>query len=107
MPKDAEPTSRSVAGRAYYACYLAVREKLRTVRGRSYDPNHNDLVRAVLDKTQTAEVVSVIGSGLGTLKDLREKADYHPELVVTRGEAENALEIAQEILGKLHVVTLK
>lgn len=101
IDKSKEHTSRAVVGRAYYACFLAVRAKVSEDRGTSYDPNHTELLLLAQSKNQSTEVRTVVGTGLSILKGYREAADYNLGDTVTRADAEIAIEQAQEILSKL------
>lgn len=72
-----EVCGRTIANRAYYAAYLAIREALRTQYGDPrFDVQHTRLASA-LEKSGDPRV-SDVGTMLKFLRLQREKADYRP-----------------------------
>lgn len=78
IPESAksECTARTVAGRIYYAAYLATRETLRSLRRNAdYDPGHDQLIQ-FLRTYATIPAAQRIGERLDDLKKQRTVADY-------------------------------
>lgn len=100
-----EARDRTIAGRSYYAAYLAIREAIRRRYALSVDyrPGHEDVCNALQAPGET-EGVRACGILLNTLRLRRVRADYHISQTVQESEAEDAIEEAKELLRRVQAV---
>lgn len=93
-----EATSRTVAGRIYYAAFIATRETLRTMnKNPSYHPGHEPLTQFL--KTYPGEPeVQKVGERLEGLRKQRQNADYELELVVGSRAVGTSMQDAKAVL---------
>ncbi len=89
-----ELENRIIIGRAYYAAFLCARAYSQI---NSSNANVHGQVISYFEKRN-----EFVGNLLKTLKNLRQKADYRPELTLTRREAAKALKLAKNILEELN-----
>jgi hypothetical protein len=96
---------RTIAGRAYYAAYLATRETLKQVHGldESYTPEHEKLCNTLAEVTTDPDVRKV-GDLLNGLRMLRVRADYRLQKPVDEFAADDAVEDAAAILALLPTI---
>lgn len=102
-----EVCARTMAGRMYYAAYLATREAIREQIGiRELDVGHSALIAALKHTPDTD--VQVVGTRLLALKRLRERADYRPHHHMTKlavalrmADAQFVLENVPGLRGRL------
>src|SRR5690349_17192252 len=93
---DGEPCIRTVAGRAYYSVYLALREAARTaVRDPSFNIGHQALASHLDDYEGDLEAVAV---QLRELRYFREIAVYWPAETLDRHSVGLALNNAKAIV---------
>lgn len=103
-----EVCARTVAGRAYYAAYLATRQAIRNqYKDPSLNPGHADLYEA-LKRRGRDSTVQLIGAALAGLYSRRTDADYYPELsmsgssmTIVVAEAQKVLTLLPNVVGKL------
>jgi hypothetical protein len=82
-PVSDEVCARTMAGRIYYAAYLATREAIRQQLGKGdFDVSHTALVAEL--RHARDEDVREVGARLRTLKRLRDSADYKPHCRLTK-----------------------
>jgi hypothetical protein len=90
--------NRTVAGRLYYAAYLATRDTLRTLKGNpDYNLDHEPLtqfLRFVVKDTW----VQHYGELLEELRQIRVQSDYRLSLTVDRGDVGLRLRDAKYVL---------
>ena len=107
-----DTTYRTVASRAYYANFtrcMTLAQSRGFVRARD-EPVHSQLAKYLKDTArhrglQTANLLYRIGSTrLPNLKKLRTVADYEPKTEFTRGMAEEAVNLMDEIEGLMDQV---
>ena len=95
-----EVCARTMAGRMYYAAYLATRDALRAqFRTPSFDITHAALAFALI-RAHDSDVQS-IGARLQALRRLRERADYKPHHHITRAAAAIQLANARFVLDNV------
>jgi uncharacterized protein (UPF0332 family) len=96
---------RTIAGRAYYAAYLATRESLRQVHGfgNDYDPGHENVSNTLASVSGDPQV-SKLGNLLNTLRLKRLRADYKLTVHVMESEAEDSVVEAGQVLALLPAV---
>ncbi|MBA4072163.1 MAG: hypothetical protein C0497_10060 [Gemmatimonas sp.] len=100
-----EPASRTIVGRAYYSSYITVRLALAAAQRIDAETiGHDDLIRRLLRLSDMN--ARGIGGMLATLKASRVDADYKMGRRITHADAENALELAQDILTDLPTARL-
>ena len=101
-----EPCDRTIAGRAYYAAYLATRETVRTAyKDPRFDVRHSELYTAL--KNDPNPDISDVGTRLETLFTLRSRADYRLERTISRLEAGLSVTEADTILAALPKIVSK
>jgi hypothetical protein len=101
-----ESCVRTVAGRAYYAAYLAMRQAARDAIGdQGFNIGHTGLI-AHLKGYQDRDVRSV-GTVLAELKYYRETSDYWPHETVDRRSVGLALNGAKGIVRDQSKITPK
>lgn len=99
---------RTVAGRAYYAAYLATRDavKLLHTMGDDYSPSHEAFSQA-LAAYQSDPEVSKLGHMLNGLRLRRVRADYKLTLTLNEADAEAAIDETKDLLELLPKVATK
>ena len=103
-----EGKHRTIAGRAYYAAFLATREavkKLHTL-GDDYSPSH-EVFSQSLARYQGDSDVRRLGHILDGLRLRRVRADYRLNATVSEGDAEVAIDEANDLLALLPTVSAK
>lgn len=107
LPCTGEAAYRTIAGRVYYASYLATREAIRVRHGLSddYRPGHEDLCNQLATFADTE--VRDLGNRLNSLRMMRVKADYNLRNVVYEHDADNAADDYEPLLALLAQVTQK
>ncbi len=92
-----EVCARTMAGRMYYAAYLATREAIRAQTGiHDFDVGHGALITALRHASDGD--VRTLGRRLSTLRRLRERADYKPHRHVTKTAVALRLADARSVL---------
>jgi hypothetical protein len=103
-PKSGEPCSRTVAGRSYYAAYLATRGAARTAyNDPHFDVSHGPLKKFLIEMSGDPHLQAA-GHLLQSLCFRREMADYHPEVTLTRDDAEFCLDEAGDLLARISTI---
>lgn len=101
---DLQCVYRSVINRAYYATYLYAREWIFDNGDYnnldSYSDGKSGYHKAVILALNNLKQHSA-GSKFKDFKDLREKADYHIVDIVSKFDAERALNLARDIFNLL------
>jgi len=104
-----EAAFRSAISRAYYACFIVLRDKVFLLCDKKYlkresikkgqDITHKKLRQYL--KNGNLESVEKLGEGLSSLHGNRLDADYNMEQFITDRDAQNAIEEAELILNML------
>lgn len=103
---DGEPIERTVAGRAYYAAYLATREAVRAAYGNpTFDVDHKVLAHT-LKKSVDSDIADV-GTRLDSLRAQRARADYRLNETLSRSDAGLCLVNSRAVLAKLPAIISK
>jgi uncharacterized protein (UPF0332 family) len=102
QPLVDEVRHRTVAGRAYYAAFLATRDAIKRVHhlGEEYSPRH-DTFCDQLARYRTEPEVSKLGHRLHALRLRRVEADYKLRATVREDDADLSMEDADSILRAL------
>lgn len=93
------PSLRASVGRAYYSVYGELRLRVNAAHGRDVfgrSGRHADLV-AALERSKRIARLGIHGR-LNLLKSHRVDADYKPNAVIGRFEAEESLDTAAELI---------
>ena len=99
---ESEPCLRTVAGRAYYAAFLATQDVIRAAYG---DPNFEVDHRPLANELQRAGGdVARVGLKLNSMRSARNRADYRPAESFSDVTAEAALRDAQSVLQLLPTI---
>ena len=101
-----EPCDRTTVGRAYYACYLAIREAVRIAYSDpTFDVGHSPL-HAALKRSADPDVADV-GGRLETLFKWRSRADYRMGDPVSHVNAALMVSSAKAILRAVPTIQPK
>lgn len=96
-----ETRIRTAIGRAYYAAFLASKEKQER-RGHRFPDDHK-IHMAVIESFQD-DHLSSIASKLDELRDYRSEADYHMNNYCSRADGDKCLALARNIFEMLETV---
>lgn len=95
-----EVCGRTMLNRMYYAAYLATREAIRVQLGNpTFDVTHAALANTLMQSADPD--VQALGSRLHVLKTVREIADYHPHVGITKSSAALRLVDARFVLDSV------
>ncbi|MDG7001484.1 MAG: hypothetical protein JRN15_20500 [Nitrososphaerota archaeon] len=96
-----EAKGRTSVGRAYYACFLAAREQLKS-KGFNFNGDEKDhsLIKTYLGQMQRSNLSHKISS----LRRLRNDADYELSLIIREKDCQNACITAGNILNEIDLL---
>jgi hypothetical protein len=98
IASSAEQCVRTVAGRAYYAVYLTLRDLAKSVTGDpAFNIGHNALA-SHLDGYENNQQMEALAARVKELKYFREVSDYWPDVTVDRASVGLALNGAKDIV---------
>lgn len=91
---DDASVARTCVGRAYYAAFLYVKNRLEQLGFKFPDDHnvHNEVADTLMDNDRK------IGSKLQSLRTKRCDSDYHLDVPITKSEAKYLLGISEKII---------
>lgn len=94
---------RTMISRAYYGALIVARDA-RQISTRGQQGSHQQVINAFAGNNSSD---SLVADSLRSLRKLREKADYEPNVPLTRQDGINALAASKRVLHTLGAYPIK